>query len=172
MRRDRSQYVYVLTNISMPGLVKIGFTSRSPEVRAKEIGGATGVPTAFEVYYSAKFKNAAAVEKLVHDALAANRVNQRREFFRISPEAAVKKINHCCRQYIIKRLYPGIKKPVRKRGRKSRRHRLRALNAGLAGLSLLSIVMYHDKIDLRLVADALSGFVAAVRDLAVRYRSL
>lgn len=42
-------YVYILTNPSMPGLVKIGMTTRTPDARALELDQ-TGVPTPFEVY--------------------------------------------------------------------------------------------------------------------------
>jgi len=40
-----NEYVYVLVNKSMPDMVKIGMTIREVEERAKEISGATGVPT-------------------------------------------------------------------------------------------------------------------------------
>ena len=43
------QYVYVLTNESMPGLCKIGFTKNMPDKRAKQINAATGVAQDFTV---------------------------------------------------------------------------------------------------------------------------
>ena len=42
-------WVYVLTNPAMPGLVKIGLTSRNPQVRAAELTQATGVPAPFVI---------------------------------------------------------------------------------------------------------------------------
>ena len=40
-------YVYILENASMPGLIKIGKTSRDSVERARELSSATGVPTGF-----------------------------------------------------------------------------------------------------------------------------
>ena len=37
------QWVYVLSNPSSPGLLKIGYTKKQPEERAKQISSATGV---------------------------------------------------------------------------------------------------------------------------------
>src|SRR3546814_10711833 len=75
-------YVYILANPSMPGLVKIGMTRRSPLVRARELSG-TGVPRPFRVAYSLEVENCAEVEGRVHAALARRRINDDREFFRI-----------------------------------------------------------------------------------------
>ena len=46
-------YVYVLSNNSMPGLLKIGYTERDVKTRANEISNATGVPEPYiiEAYY-------------------------------------------------------------------------------------------------------------------------
>jgi hypothetical protein len=89
---ERSGYVYVLTNVSMPGIVKIGFTSRSAGVRANELSGATGVPTPFKIVFQARAKDALSLEKAVHRRLRAVRVKQNREFFRVSPKRARKEI--------------------------------------------------------------------------------
>lgn len=42
-------WVYVLSNPCMPGIYKIGMTTTSPEVRARELSSATGVPAPFKV---------------------------------------------------------------------------------------------------------------------------
>lgn len=42
-------FVYMLRNSAMPGLLKVGFTTGTPEVRAAELSAATGVPTPFQV---------------------------------------------------------------------------------------------------------------------------
>ena len=85
-------YVYVLTNPSFPGLLKIGMTTRTPAVRARELSSATGVPTPFKVIFSSRTRNPKRVEALVHRALYKRRVNRNREFFKMTPEAAKKTI--------------------------------------------------------------------------------
>lgn len=58
--------VYVLTNPAMPGLVKIGMTTRDNlDARMRELYG-TGVPVPFECKYACKVKasDCAKIEKL------------------------------------------------------------------------------------------------------------
>jgi hypothetical protein len=77
-------WVYALTNPSMPGLMKIGMTTGTPEQRAKEISQGTGVPTPFQVaraYYS---HNPREDEQAMHEYLAPIRLSQSREFFSAS----------------------------------------------------------------------------------------
>lgn len=72
----------------MPGLVKIGKTSRlNLEKRMKELFS-TGVPLPFKCAYACKVKLAhmGELEHALHCAFAPNRVNENREFFRVSPE--------------------------------------------------------------------------------------
>lgn len=77
-------YVYILTNPSMPGLVKIGRTNRDPEIRLKELNKPTSVATPFVIEFTIKTQNAKITEKLIHDKLIKYRVNKKREFFKIS----------------------------------------------------------------------------------------
>lgn len=79
--------VYLLVNEAMPGLVKIGKTSRCDlKKRMKELF-TTGVPLPFECVYACRVKlsHMDELEKALHTAFAPNRVNENREFFRISP---------------------------------------------------------------------------------------
>lgn len=83
--------VYVLTNPAMPGLVKIGMTSRNNiDERMKELYG-TGVPVPFECKYACKVKSSDCekIEKALHSAFAPDRINANREFFKIKPEQAM-----------------------------------------------------------------------------------
>ncbi len=83
--------VYVLTNPAMPGLVKIGMTTRDNiDTRMKELYG-TGVPVPFECKYACKVKSTdcSKIEKALHTAFAPNRINTNREFFQIIPEQAM-----------------------------------------------------------------------------------
>ena len=80
--------VYVLTNQSMPDLVKIGVTSSEDvETRMKQLDS-TGVPLPFECYYAAEVEDAAAVERALHSAFTDSRVRRNREFFEIDPNRA------------------------------------------------------------------------------------
>jgi hypothetical protein len=76
-------YVYVLSNLSMPGLLKIGRTDRRPETRAKELASSTGVPSEFKIEFSTLVSDSIAAERFVHQALEKKgcRHAQNREFF-------------------------------------------------------------------------------------------
>lgn len=74
-------YVYVLTNPEFPSLLKIGRTTRTPEVRAQELSGHTGVPRPYIVRYSRWFPDHHAAERYVHAVFADQRVRGK-EFFR------------------------------------------------------------------------------------------
>jgi hypothetical protein len=81
--------VYVLTNPAMPGLVKIGRTSHDDaSIRIAQLYS-TGVPVPFTIEFAGRVPNAEEVEKALHTAFAPNRVNPKREFFRIDPEQAI-----------------------------------------------------------------------------------
>lgn len=81
-------FLYILTNPSMPGLVKVGKTVRDPRTRVRELSGATGVPTPFELAHVEAFDDCHAAERRVHAALAAAgiRISSKREFFAATPE--------------------------------------------------------------------------------------
>jgi hypothetical protein len=48
-QKRRRGYIYVLSNPSMPGIVKVGRTFREPRARAAELSASTGVPTPFKI---------------------------------------------------------------------------------------------------------------------------
>lgn len=81
--------VYVLTNPAMPGLVKIGKTTRDDvESRLKELYS-TGVPVPFECAYAGRVVDESKVERAFHLAFGPYRLNSKREFFQIEPEQAI-----------------------------------------------------------------------------------
>jgi len=80
--------VYVLTNASMEGQVKVGWTRGSAEDRARALS-TTSVATPFVVAHSSPNSDAPALEKQIHAALAGCRVAANREFFRATVEEAV-----------------------------------------------------------------------------------
>ena len=76
-------YVYVLGNKSLPGIYKIGGTTKGPEVRAKELSN-TSVPTPYEVLLSAEVDDWRKSEAFIHKSLDSSRVADNREFFSCS----------------------------------------------------------------------------------------
>lgn len=83
-------YVYVLSNPSMPGLVKIGRSKVSGNSRASQLyKGDTGVPTPFELEFECLFDNCIEAEVAVHYELDHLRVNPQREFFKMGVESAI-----------------------------------------------------------------------------------
>ena len=79
----RPSYIYALINYSMPGLIKVGFTTRSAEERATELSAATSVPTPFVVAYDILVPDGAGGERRIHERLEEQgyRVTDDREFF-------------------------------------------------------------------------------------------
>lgn len=84
-----NEVIYILTNEAMPGYVKIGKTNNNLEQRIRELSASTSVPLPFTVFYACIVKNAQFVEHQLHDAFDDNRVNPKREFFRVAPERVV-----------------------------------------------------------------------------------
>ena len=89
MSSERKGWVYVVSNPSMPGLVKIGRTDSVVEVRMKDLD-TTGVAAPFKKEYEALVKNSNKLEKSVHEKLKNFRYRTNREFFECSPETASK----------------------------------------------------------------------------------
>jgi flagellar biosynthesis GTPase FlhF len=85
----KSGHVYVISNIGSFGenIYKIGMTRRlDPMDRVKELGDAS-VPFPFDVHAMIYCGNAPEMEKLLHKRfhhLRLNRINERKEFFRVS----------------------------------------------------------------------------------------
>jgi hypothetical protein len=82
-------YIYILSNVSYPrDFLKIGLTEKTPDERAKQLQS-TGVPTPFVVEYSIRVFDCQEAEKRVHWKLDDCRVNNRREFFKVSLDEAI-----------------------------------------------------------------------------------
>jgi hypothetical protein len=88
----RTGWVYILSNESLLGQVKVGFTSGHPEERAKELEG-TSIPTPFIVETAFLFQdNAYQIELLAHNFLSDFRISSNREFFRCDAKIAAEAI--------------------------------------------------------------------------------
>jgi hypothetical protein len=79
-------WVYVLTNRAMPGLVKIGYSTKDPALRARELEG-TGQPHPFVLVFDVVVFDPRDVEQEVHRLLAG--CHEAKEFFRTSPAYAI-----------------------------------------------------------------------------------
>ncbi|MEQ5815184.1 GIY-YIG nuclease family protein [Marinobacter sp. NFXS11] len=82
-------YLYILSNKSMPGLLKVGMTTNSPQERAAQLS-TTGVPGEFvvEEYWECSPDDLRKSERDIHRTLNPYRYQKNREFFKISLEKA------------------------------------------------------------------------------------
>jgi hypothetical protein len=81
--------VYILTNDSMPGIIKIGITDQeSIEDRIKSLDN-TSIPKPFRFYFAIETEKYKEIEKLMHNAFSDYRIRNNREFFEMDPERAV-----------------------------------------------------------------------------------
>jgi hypothetical protein len=87
--RSFKGWVYVYINPLLKGLVKIGFTTKTPQLRVKEQDQA-GLPYSHELVYEALILDAQRVEQKVHKALKDK--NENKEWFRCTVSEAIKKI--------------------------------------------------------------------------------
>jgi hypothetical protein len=78
-------FVYVLKNESMPGIYKIGFTTKHPKERMESLSQATACPTPFDLLAYFGCERPHEVEREIHQRLKNSRVNHAREFFRADP---------------------------------------------------------------------------------------
>jgi len=78
-------FVYILTNESMPGLIKVGLSDQNDvESRIRSLD-TTGVALPFQCYYAARVEDNRKVEKALHTAFGDFRLRPNREFFRLDP---------------------------------------------------------------------------------------
>src|SRR5437667_3190696 len=88
-QQTKKGHVYIISNVGSfgEGIYKIGQTRRpEPHDRVDELGGAS-VPFEFDVHALIESENAPALEHKLHRqllSLQVNKINSRKEFFRIS----------------------------------------------------------------------------------------
>jgi hypothetical protein len=83
---DTRGWVYVISNQAMPGLLKIGLSSKDPRDRARELDN-TGCPHPYVVEYDVLVSSPRGVEQRVHTRLADKRDGK--EWFRCSLQEAI-----------------------------------------------------------------------------------
>ena len=93
------EYVYILINKSVPGMVKIGMTTNTPDERARQISAATGVATPWIPVFSFKCYRSDLLEQEIHEYFAVERVNDHREMFAVDSYTAQKVIEVLGQKY-------------------------------------------------------------------------
>jgi hypothetical protein len=83
--------VYILSNHSMPGLIKVGMTKKTADMRAEDLSRPTGIPEQFTVEAIYPTDNPEVVEKQAHELLEAFHYNK--EFYKISVRRAAKMLS-------------------------------------------------------------------------------
>ena len=83
-------YIYCFSNPSMPGILKVGMTKRTPEARLSEANAPDTwrPPTPYKLEFAKKVFNPLQKEKTLHILLEkyTECINRHREFFRVSLE--------------------------------------------------------------------------------------
>jgi hypothetical protein len=83
-------YLYCFSNQSMPGILKVGMTERTPEIRLNEANSSDTwkPPMPYEIVFAKKVLNPKQKETTLFSILSqyTERINPRREFFRVSQE--------------------------------------------------------------------------------------
>src|SRR3972149_3219724 len=79
-------WIYVISNKAMPGLVKIGYSTKDPKLRAEELDH-TGSPHPYFVEYEMLIEEPFQIKQQIHKILKCD--HEGKEWFRCSVEAAI-----------------------------------------------------------------------------------
>lgn len=118
-------HIYILSNEAMPGLLKVGFTDRKPEERARELHS-TGTPAPFVVEFAVELSgDTYQIEQRIHRRLQRFRPDRRREFFRIELIDAVQRVAAFIveEQHPVMNVYGSIENPFPEAHEKAKRWR-------------------------------------------------
>lgn len=97
---DFDSWLYVMSNPSMPGIFKIGYSKHSPEVRKIQLSKSTSVPTPFEIEYAYHCFNAERLEQELHKYFTSSRVSSDREFFQENLEDIIEAVDFLGKRYV------------------------------------------------------------------------
>lgn len=81
------KFIYIFTNTHSPDVVKIGKTSRHPELEAEKLNAQAGVRGQFNVAWFKEVPDNAISLKIIHFCL--REWNDEKEFFKIGKEEAI-----------------------------------------------------------------------------------
>ena len=91
-------YIYILSNPSMQGLLKIGITSRDVRERVTQLSAATGVPKPFEIEYYCLTRDPEEIERSTQEHFSSRRAGRKKEFFEVPLLEAVQFIDSVIKQ--------------------------------------------------------------------------
>lgn len=94
-------FIYCLGNECMPGIYKIGMTTRAPSARVEELSASTGVPVEFDLICYGEVSEPHQVERQIHEQFYLERVNESREFFRGDIATFAKAIEEWCSSFTV-----------------------------------------------------------------------
>ena len=98
---EGKEIIYIMSNSTIPGLLKIGYTGKPVEERCKELSKATGVPVPFKVEYIFRLHGRGEeLEREIHRYLEHKRNTSRREFFDVTLDEAIKAVKKVGEKYI------------------------------------------------------------------------
>ena len=109
-----AEIIYILTNRSLKGQVKIGIT-KNLEQLINSLDTAD-LPDPFQCYYAAEIDKASFLEKKLHEVFVDKRVNPSKGFFELAPSQVKGVINIASTQFIFKDVthQVGNKKTIQK----------------------------------------------------------
>ncbi len=117
-------WVYVLSDPTREGLLKIGFTTRTPEHRAREMSG-THSPLPLQVQYSLWTEFGIQAERQIHSRLAKKRV--RKEWFRCTLSDAKQAVDFVCGPQAVERARREEERVRREEEERRRQNELAAI---------------------------------------------
>ena len=98
---EGKEIVYIMSNPTYPGLLKIGYTGKEIEIRRKDLSKATGVPTPFKIEFVYKlYSRGEELEHEIHSYLKEYRTSNQREFFDIGLKQAIEAVKNIGKNYI------------------------------------------------------------------------
>jgi len=88
--KENSGYIYIMRNAAHElNIFKIGLTTKTVEERAGQLSSTTSSPDKYLIVHRWKVKDVKSAERIIHEKLNNYRINEKREFFRISLENAL-----------------------------------------------------------------------------------
>jgi hypothetical protein len=97
---EGKEIIYVMSNSTYPGLLKIGYTGKEIEIRRKDLSRHTGVPTPFKVEFVYKLQaRGEELEREIHSYLKEYRTSNQREFFEIGTKQAIEAVKNIGKNY-------------------------------------------------------------------------
>ena len=126
------QYVYLLENKYSPNVYKIGWTSRHPEIRAKEISQGTGVVGNWEVSYQWEVEDGYWLEQEIFRHFSLHRI-EKSEMFHFNNLSSAQVYEKVCQLIKTNGDSPKIWREIKEK-EASERNEMRSLRIAITNL--------------------------------------